>query len=105
LRLVARAWWLSLPLSPAEQLRVRQDLRLEDPLDPLIAEVEAHVGQLSTQEQWSKQVPFLLHLPGVGMLSAMTAPFCHRRHCSFSLVQAPGAAMQGLGHASMLPAK
>jgi transposase len=70
--LKARAWWLSLPLSPAEQLRVRQDLALLETLDPLIAEVEAHVGQLSTQEPWSKQVPFLLQLPGVGMLSAMT---------------------------------
>jgi transposase len=30
------------------------------------------VGQLSTQEPPSTQVPFLLQLPGVGMLSAMT---------------------------------
>jgi transposase len=70
--LKARAWWLSLPLSPAEQLRVRQDLTLLETLDPLIAEVEAQLGQLSTDEQWSKLVPFLLQLPGLGMLSAMT---------------------------------
>jgi transposase len=68
----ARAWWLSLPLSPAEQLRVRQDLALLETLDPLIAEAEAQVGQLSMEEPWSRQVPFLLQLPGLGMLSAMT---------------------------------
>jgi transposase len=68
----ARDWWLSLPLSMAEQLRVRQDLALLDALDPLIAEAEAHVGKLSMDEPWSKQVPFLLQLPGLGMLSAMT---------------------------------
>jgi transposase len=67
-----RAWWLSLPLSPAEQLRVRQDLVLLETLDPLIAEAEAQVGRLSMDEPWSKQVPFLLQLPGLGMLSAMT---------------------------------
>jgi transposase len=68
----ARAWWLSLPLSQAEQLRVRQDLALLETEGPLIAEAEAQVGQLSMEEPWSTQVPFLLQLPGLGMLSAMT---------------------------------
>jgi transposase len=68
----ARSWWLSLELSAAERLRVRQDLALLDALDPLIKEVEAHLGELSTSEQWNQQVPLLLQLPGVGMLSAMT---------------------------------
>ena len=62
----------------AEQLRVRQDLALLDTLDPLIAEAEAHLGKLSRDEPWSKQVPFLLQLPGLGMLSAMTPSFGHR---------------------------
>jgi transposase len=85
-----RAWWLSLPLSPAEQLRVRQDLTLEDPLDPLIAEAEAQVGRLSMDEPWSKQVPFLLQLPGLGMLSAMTALFGHRRNRPIPFGEASG---------------
>jgi transposase len=67
-----RSWWLALPLSASESLRVRQDLTLLEALDPLIAEVEAQLGQLSTSEQWNKQVPLLLQLPGLGMLSAMT---------------------------------
>ena len=68
----ARDWWCSLPLSPAEQLRVRQDLVVLEALDPLIAEVETHVGELSTTHPWSQQIPFLLHLPGLGMVGAMT---------------------------------
>ena len=63
---------LASAFSSREQLRVRQDLVLLETLDPLIAEAEAQVGQLSMDEPWSKQVPFLLQLPGVGMLSAMT---------------------------------
>lgn len=56
----AHAWWLSLPLSPSEHLRVRQDLALLDALDPLIAEVERELGTLSTSEQWKQKVPLLL---------------------------------------------
>jgi transposase len=56
----------------AEQLRVRQDLALLDALDPLAACVERHVGQLSLNPRWSQQVPFLLQLPGLGMVCAMT---------------------------------
>jgi transposase len=68
----AHAWWLSLPLSPSEHLRVRQDLTLLDALAPLIAEVERELGTLSTSEQWKGSVPLLLQLPGIGMLLAMT---------------------------------
>lgn len=68
----ARDWWRSLPLSSAEQLRVRQDLVVLEVLDPLIAEVETHLGQLSTTHPWSQQIPFLLQLPGLGMVCAMT---------------------------------
>jgi transposase len=67
-----RVWWLSLELSASERLRVRQDLALLDSLEPLIMEVEAQLRELSTSEQWNKQLPLLLQLPGIGMLSAMT---------------------------------
>lgn len=67
-----RDWWRSLSLSMAEQLRVRQDLALLDVLDSLIAEVEQHLGRLSMTPPWEQQVPFLLQLPGLGMVCAMT---------------------------------
>jgi transposase len=34
--------------------------------------VEAELGRLSTCDPWVKQVPFLIQLPGLGMLSVMS---------------------------------
>jgi transposase len=60
---------LDLPL--AEKLRVQQDLSLYQTLEVLIREIEAELGRLSTCDPWVKQVPFLVQLPGLGVLSAM----------------------------------
>jgi transposase len=67
-----RPWWLGLSLSPSEKLRLRQDLTLLDQLAPLIAEVEAELNRLSLAEPWAQDVPYLLQLPGIGLLTAMT---------------------------------
>jgi transposase len=67
-----RPWWLGLSLSPSEKLRLRQDLTLLDQLAPLIAEVEAELQCLSLAEPWAQDVPYLLQLPGIGLLTAMT---------------------------------
>jgi transposase len=66
-----REWWLALDLPLAEKLRVRQDLSLYQTLETLIQESEAELGRLSTCNPWVKQVPFLVQLPGLGVLSAM----------------------------------
>jgi transposase len=66
-----RAWWAQLSLSRVEQLRVRQELAMLDHLEPQLAEVETELLHLSTTEPWSAQVPFLVQLPGVGVLTAM----------------------------------
>jgi transposase len=66
-----REWWLALDLSLAEKLRVQQDLSLYQTLETLIQESEAELGRLSTCDPWVKQVPFLVQLPGLGVLSAM----------------------------------
>lgn len=66
-----RSWWERLPLPSVEQLRVRHDLALLDHLEPQLAEVEAEVLHLSTTAPWADQVPFLVQLPGVGVLTAM----------------------------------
>jgi transposase len=42
-----REWWLTLDLSPAEKLRVQQDLSLYQTLEALIQESEAELGRLS----------------------------------------------------------
>ena len=67
-----RDWWLNLPISNAEKLRVRQDLSVIDHLTPLIREVEQQLAQLSVSEHWADRVPFLVQIPGIGLLSAMT---------------------------------
>jgi transposase len=68
----SRAWWEGLPLSSSEKLRARQDLALIDYLSSPIAEVEAELARLSSSDPWADQVPFLVQLPGIGMLTAMT---------------------------------
>lgn len=67
-----RAWWGQLALPATERLRVRQDLALLDSLEPLVAEVERELASLSTAEPWAGQAAFLLQLPGIGVLNAMT---------------------------------
>src|ERR1051326_347267 len=69
---IQRAWWQSLPLSALEHLRVQQDLLLLDRLDPLVAELDAQLAQLSMTEPWAAQTPFLLQLPGIGVINALT---------------------------------
>ncbi|MDA8187510.1 MAG: IS110 family transposase [Dehalococcoidales bacterium] len=66
-----RSWWDSLELHASEKLRVRQDLTVIGALQLLIAEVETELCRLSASEPWAAQVPFLVQLPGIGVLSAM----------------------------------
>jgi transposase len=67
-----RAWWSELDLSPTERLRVDQDVATLDHIVPQIAAVDAELRRLSTSELWAEQVPYLLQLPGIALLSAMT---------------------------------
>jgi transposase len=66
-----RTWWTELQLDTSERLRVRQDLSLLDSLEPLISEVEAELVRLSQTAPWAEQVPYLIQLPGMGVLTAM----------------------------------
>jgi len=67
-----RGWWAKLDLNPSEKLRARQDLVILTQLAPLIAEVETEIGCLSLTEPWAGQMPYLLQLPGIGLVTAMT---------------------------------
>jgi transposase len=67
-----RAWWHKLDLNSSEKLRARQDLIILDQLAPLISEVETEIGRLSLAEPWAEQTPYLLQLPGIGLITAMT---------------------------------
>jgi transposase len=65
-------WWQSLPLPSSEALRVRHDLAILTALEPLITEAESELVGLSIAEPWARQVPFLVQVAGIGVLSAMT---------------------------------
>jgi transposase len=65
-------WWLALELPPSEMLRVRQDLDTLLHLKPQLEEVEAELARLSVTDPWANQMTYLVQLPGIGMLTAMT---------------------------------
>ena len=67
-----RAWWEGLAVSPTERLRLRQDLATLDHLRPQLAEVDQELARLSLEPPWAEGVPFLMQLPGFGLLTSMT---------------------------------
>jgi transposase len=67
-----RAWWQKLDLNSSEKLRARQGLIILDQLGLLISEVEIEVERLSVTEPWAQQTPYLLQLPGIGLITTMT---------------------------------
>jgi transposase len=67
-----REWWKSLELSTTERLRVDQDLATLEHILPQIEQVDAELRHLSVSEHWAEQVPYLMQLPGFGLLTAMT---------------------------------
>ena len=67
-----RGWWNELELSTTERLRVDQDLATLAHVKAQIETVDAELRRLSTSEEWAEQVPYLVQLPGIGLLTAMT---------------------------------
>lgn len=67
-----RPWWEQVAVSPSEKLRLRHDLLTLDSLQSLIAETEAELVRQSETEPWASEVVFLLQLPGIAVLSALT---------------------------------
>jgi transposase len=53
-------------------LRVQQDLATLDQIVPQIEELDTELRRLSTSEQSAEQVAYLVQLPGIGLLTAMT---------------------------------
>jgi transposase len=65
-------WWHSLELPPSVQLQVRHDLTLFECFSALIQDVDGALARLSVSPDWADQVPFIMQLPGVGLITAMT---------------------------------
>jgi len=67
-----REWWHKLDISTTQRMRVRHDLATIDHVDELLAEIEKEIYRHSTPEPWADQVPFLLQLPGFGLIVTLT---------------------------------
>lgn len=67
-----RPCWDQLVLPTSEKLRLRQDWQLIEQLTGLIQEVEEELARLSVAEPWAEQVVYLIQLPGIGLLTALT---------------------------------
>jgi transposase len=61
-------WWKGLSLSPVEKLRLQQNLALLEFLEPEIKAVDAELARLSNFDPWKEAVPYLVQLPGFGLI-------------------------------------
>jgi len=68
----SQAWWDQLELPAVERLRVQQDRTILQTVERLIAEVDAEVTRLSTQDPWKDLAPFVMQLPGFAVVTSMT---------------------------------
>ncbi len=67
-----RAWWQQLAVSPTERLHVKHDLATLAQTEQQLAEVEAELNRLSLSEPWAEAMPYLMQLPGLGLVTALT---------------------------------
>ena len=65
-------YWNTLNLPIVEKLRARHTWEEIEHLSKQIQEVEVLISQLSAQSPWVEDVPYLLQLPGIALLTAMT---------------------------------
>ena len=66
-----RAWWLELKLAAGDKLRVRQEMVMLEQLDTLISETTDELHRLSLRDPWVKQLPYLIQLPGIGVITGL----------------------------------
>jgi transposase len=67
-----REWWKQLDVSPTERLRAQHDAATLEHLRQQLADVDAELARLSMTSPWREHVPYLIQLPGIALLSAMT---------------------------------
>lgn len=67
-----RAWWDALDISRGERLRLTHDLQTVEVCATMIREIEAELATLSVAALWVDLTAFLIQLPGIGLVNAMT---------------------------------
>jgi transposase len=69
---IHREWWDTLTVSATERLHLKHDLATVTQLDTQIVEIDVELQRLSCVAPWSERVTYLIQLPGVGLINAMT---------------------------------
>jgi transposase len=64
-----RSWWLDLPLSPLEKVRLQSDLSSLDFAQAQIAQLEEGFKAVAAQDE---RMPLLVQLPGISLISGVT---------------------------------
>lgn len=67
-----RVWWEQLAVSATERMHIKHDLATLQQVNEQLAEVEAELNRLSTSEPWAPVMPYLMQLPGLGLITALT---------------------------------
>ena len=67
-----QGWWKTLELSPVEKLRLQHDVALLEFLGPQIEAIDAEMARLSSTDPWKDVVPYLMQLPGFGLIVVIT---------------------------------
>jgi transposase len=67
-----RAWWAALEVSFTQRLHIKHDLATLQQAEAQLADVEAELNRLSTAEPWAGAMLYLMQLPGVGLITALT---------------------------------
>jgi transposase len=62
-------WWLQLPVTPLERVRIQSDLETLTFAQSQITLLEEALAQLAAQDN---RVPLLIQLPGIGLITALT---------------------------------
>ena len=69
---IHRGWWDTLPVSPTERLHLKHDWATVAQLDTQVAELEDELRRLSCVAPWAEPVTYLIQLPGIALITAMT---------------------------------
>jgi transposase len=64
-------WWIALGISDTERLHIRHDFANLHLVQHQLEEVEVELQRVSNTEPWASNLPFLMQIPGLGLLSAL----------------------------------
>ena len=67
-----REWWAQLDVSDTKRLKIELDLATFDDLSAQIVRLDKQLGTLSTSDEWGSDMTYLMQVPGIGLIHAIT---------------------------------